>query len=163
MTVVLTSYEEISRLFSTAGVDVRLDDADAVTDTELVILDEIIADASETVWQYVWTQYADADISNSTWVRRRATYIAAYFLSQRRGNPSQFIDRYQHIIEELQAVFKRELYIPGLNVNVTASPTVANYIIDNRGIGPVQRVTQDSLETYPGQRTTTAFPLPEVL
>lgn len=162
MTTSFTSREEIERLFSRDAVSLRIDDA-VDSNEEDDIFDEIIADATEYVWQYLWLNYAEADVSVSDWVRRRSTFVAAHFLSIRRGNPGQFIDRFETLKEELQLIFARSLFIPGLNVLVSPQPTLSNFIIDNRGYGPVQRVTQDSMGTYPGQRTTLNHQYPEII
>lgn len=153
----MTSLEELERLMSKTGVSVRIDDA-ATSVEEADMLNEIINDASDIIKQYTWTHYETPSLQGSQWVRRRATWIAAYILSMRRGNPGQFIDRYQNIIEELQAVFSRQLFIPGLNVRVQSVPTVSIPVINNRSYAPVQRVTRDGVETYPGQKFEDMYP-----
>lgn len=162
MTTPFTTRDQIARLMSADGVSLRLDDAASdVEETDMI--DEIIADATEYIWQFLWLNYVEADAAASTWVQRRATYIAAHFLSIRRGNPGLFVDRFEISTEELKRVYDRSMYVPGLNVNFQSQPTVSNFIIDNRGYAPVQRVREDSMGTYPEQRTTVAFPYPEVI
>lgn len=163
MTTPFTTREEIEHLFSTTAVDLRVDDAANPTEEDDII-DENIDDATEYLNQYVWMNYREADLVASNWVRRRATYVAAHFLSSRRGNPGQYIDRFQSITEELKAICSREMFIPGLNVLVQSGvPSLANYTIDNRGLGPVNRVLADSYGTYPGQRTAANYNLPEII
>lgn len=171
MDSVFTTIEEIERLFSEVGVELRLDDGSDTAPTLLVpsplykgtIIDEIISDASEFIWQYTWTRYLETQLTNNKWVRRRATYIACHFLSMRRGNPGQFIDRFELIKEELQLVYSEILHIPDATVSVSSKPVISNHVIDNRGYGPVQRVTRDSTGGYTGQRTTDANPYPEII
>lgn len=163
MTTPFTTREEIEHLFSTTAVDLRVDDAATPTEEDGII-DEQIEDATEYLNQYLWMNYQEADLAASSWVRRRATYVAAHFLSSRRGNPAQYIDRFQAITEELKAIYTRDMYIPGLNVLVqSAAPSLANYLIDNRGLGPVNRVLADSYGTYPGQRTAANYNIPEII
>lgn len=157
-----TTRDEIERLFSADAVQVRIDDAaDILAETD--VIDEVIADATEFVWQYLWTRYAEAQVVNRDWVRRRATYVAAHFLSQRRGNPGQFIDRFEQIKEELQLVYTCALHVPDAQVNTVQQPVVSNYVVDNRNYGPVIRVTEDSTGGYPEQRTTLNHNIPEII
>lgn len=158
-----TTIEEISRIFSSDGVDLRLDDITNPDDNTLAV-EETIDDATNLIYQYTWLIYDVTDLSNSKWVRRRATYIACYLLSIRRGNPGQYIDRYNSILEELKLILTRDLYIPGLNINTTPTPTLSNQVVDNRGVGPVLRNTPaNSVGTYDGQQTTDAFPYPDII
>lgn len=157
-----TTLAEIERLFSGDAISLRIDDA-ADANAEADIIDEVIDDATEWVWQFLWLNYEKASAVIHPWVRRRATFVAAHFLSLRRGNGGQFIDRFENIKEELQLVYARSLFIPDLNVLASPQPTVSNFIIDNRGYGPVQRVTADSMGTYPGQKTTLNNPFPEII
>lgn len=157
-----TTIEEISRIFSSDGVDLRLDDITNIDDNTLAV-EETIDDATNLIYQYTWLIYDVNDLAGSKWVRRRATYISCYLLSIRRGNPGQYIDRYNSILEELKLIMSRDLYIPGLNINTTPTPTLSNQIVDNRGMGPVLRNTPgNSVGTYDGQRTTD-YPYPDVI
>ena len=143
-----TSRAEIERLFSQEGVDFRLDDADEDA------LNDVITDATEIILQYAWVSYEFSDLLSSSWVRRRATWIAAYFLSMRRGNPAQYVDRYNAIVQELQMIYAKNLWIPRLGVKENSSPALSIPIMDNRLPYPQQRVIKNqSIGTYPGQDT----------
>lgn len=173
MNTQFTSQDELDRLFSQSGIDLRIDD---LTDTPTLeddspdplykgtALNEFIDDASEWMWQFLWLIYEESDVTNNKWVRRRATWIAAYFISMRRGNPGQFIDRYEQIKEELTAVYNRQMFVPDAPVKVTTQPVISNFIIDNRGYAPVERVLPfNSMGSYPGQRTTITDSFPEII
>src|SRR4051812_27151220 len=132
--VVYTSRTEIERLFSTTGVDLRLDDgldADAQTD----LINEIVNWASETVQSYTLSHYDPTSLVNSAWTRRRATILGAYYLSMRRGNPPQFVNEAKRIIEELEGIQQHKLIIPDAIVRAADVPAISNYIVDDRYAG----------------------------
>jgi hypothetical protein len=110
-----TTIDEITDIFSQDAVDLRTDD---LTDPIIsaAAMARLIADATNIIYQYTWLIYNVTDLSNSDWVRTRASYIACYLVSMRRGNPGQYIDRYNSILEELKLIMSRDLYIPGLNI-----------------------------------------------
>lgn len=143
----LTSAAEMDRLFSAVGVDLRTDDG-----TEATIVEEIIDWASETIASYTLSHYDTAVLATSAWVHRRATILACYYLSMRRGNPPQFVAEYKRILEELELVQNNKLLIPDATVRAADIPTVSSYRVDDRYISTKQRVVRSqSTSPYPGQ------------
>ena len=128
--VLLTSEDEINRLFSTSGVSLRIDDLSAGDQT--TFKNEIIYQATETIYTYLETLYELADLGNSYWVRQRATYIAAYLLSLRKGNPGHFVRMYNEAIADLEAVQSGSLQVPSLYLKEDLSPSMSNLTVDNR-------------------------------
>lgn len=129
LTYEYTSRTEIEHIYGLTGLTLQ------VADLKQGNIDdwwqELVADATQTVNQFCWLFYSELDLSNSHWVRRRASWIGAYYLSQRRGNPSLFNLRYSEIIEELNAVMQGAMQIPGLATSVDFTPAMSNLRVDD--------------------------------
>jgi len=153
-TGLLTSREEIERLYSTVGVTLRHEDGDSL------IIDEIVLWASETVASYTLKHYNTSDLVASPWARRRATILAAYYLSQRRGNPPQFLPEAKRVLEDLELVRSDKIIIPGVPSRAASIPAISTYRIDDRYYHNKNRVVKSqSTSPYPGQP---AYELPYV-
>lgn len=144
MSVALTSKEEIEALFSSEGVENHLED---IVDNDLVI-DQIVVQASETCLLYLRTQYSEESCAENPWVRQQATYIACYFLSIRRGNPSLYTDLYAQALVYLEQVRDGELN-PGIPSKPRA--VVQTPMLDSRFIQPKRVNTTASTRVYPRQ------------
>lgn len=125
-----TTEHEIINLFSSYGVDLRLDDLDASRRSEWFT--QSISDATETMNGYLAQRHEPQYLKQSYWVRMRATFMAAYYLSRRRGNPSQFVDRIEEIKEEMMEVIAGRLLIPGVPHVADFAPDSQNYHIDDQ-------------------------------
>jgi phage gp36-like protein len=149
--ITLTSSSEIRRLYSTIGVNLRLDDMDDLN--QLNMMNELVNGATDTIASYTLNFYNTSALVNSQWVRRRATIIAAYYLSMRRANGTQFGMEYQRIIEELkQFLTGKPPIIPDAVVRCMNVPTVSDYRVDDRQGTRKLRVAPDySTQPYPGR------------
>ena len=146
----LTSQVEMQRLFSSVGVNLRLDDLASTVEA----IDEIVVSASQTVESYLLQKYDTVNLISSPWVRRRATVLACHELSLRRGNPGQFYEWYNQIMEELKAFLEsgNTPIIPGVIVRAQEVPTASTYIVDDRyRYQKLRVVRQQSTKPYPGQ------------
>ena len=158
----LTSIEEMERVYSSVGIDLRTEDmssGDATT-----ALNEVISAASETIASFTLRWYATENLAASSWIRRRATIIACYYLSMRRANGTQFAREYDRIIEELERFLTATPpMIPGddgfpVPVRTSLIPTVSDYRIDDRQRYRKLRVNQEySTKPYPGQYGYASF------
>ena len=162
-----TSRDEIEKLYSTIGVDLRLDDLGTQDASDY--MSEIAIAATQTVASYTLTYYANDVIYNTQWVRRRATIIGAYYLSMRRANGTQFNAEYQRVMEELQQFLKYpHPMIPGNDgypapVRSSNIPTVSAYIVDDRNRRRKLRTVKDyTTKSYPGQYQYWQMPSAEV-
>lgn len=127
---IYTSEEEVTRLFSSLGIELRLDD---LMGSDLATYwTEVTCDATDKVNEYCEIYYEPTDMVNNRWVRTRATWICAYLVSQRRGNPAQFFTRYEEIIGELLAVLEGRLLIPRLPTRADFTPAMSNQVVDDR-------------------------------
>ena len=94
--VLYATRADVASILSTAGIDVRIDDDDDGTVTpspgEEAFLDDAILEATDVINVAGLHFYSAADMGESLWVRRRAAYLAAHFLSMRRGNPGLFCE-----------------------------------------------------------------------
>lgn len=149
---VYTSEAEIVNVYSQAGLDFSLDDLVA----ELAqAKKEFIEDATDFINQYAGDRYDEADMTESRWVRSRASWIAAYFFSQRRGNPppESFAVQFDRFEKELMQVKDDTLNIPRLGTSSNFIPSISNYEIDDRSSVRKIRVQPEisSGGTYPEQ------------
>lgn len=132
LTYIYTSQGEIERLLSEDFADLMLDDLrdegidDAFTDA--------IEDATDFMNQYLLQIYLDSDLETSRWVHSRCTWLGAYYLSQRRGNPPTAIleQRKEEIEQELIKVQEGKVQIPRLPTNGNLEPGMSNYRVDDR-------------------------------
>jgi hypothetical protein len=148
----LTSRAEIERLFSTSGVDFRVDDLSVADQTNM--FNSIIGYATDTVAAYTLHRYNTTDLMTSRWVRDRATFIGAWMLSRRRGNPGQYTAEYEMALADLEKVLngRPPLMIPGVPVRAADVPTVSSYRVDDRYRYDKLRVARwQSTKPYAGQ------------
>ena len=129
LTYTYTTKEEIARLYGSNGQQSIIQDLAASNLSSWWT--ELISDASDIVNQYCLVYYQASDLSNSRWVRTRTTWIAAYLLSQRRGNPALWGLRYEQIIDELLMVMHGEIQIPGLPTRADFTPAMSNLVVDD--------------------------------
>ena len=131
----LTSQAEIERIWSVDGALVRASDDEFGTESlapEASVWDEVIAEASDTVYMYLQSHYEIGTLSTNTWARRQASWIGAYLLSMRRGNPAVFNSRYASIIETLERIRLGQLQVPGAVVRSNEAPALSNLTMDDR-------------------------------
>lgn len=140
----LTSREEIERVFSVRGVDEHLSDAE---DPEEVI-DEIIATASEQCLLRLRSRFDEATCASNAWVRSKATYMACYLLSVRSGNPSLYATFYEEALLELEQVRLGQLS-PGMASK--AGAVVQTPIINERRLSRQRIDTRNSNRVLPSQ------------
>lgn len=158
-----TSEEEIVRVYSRIGVELRRDDM--ADENFNLVLEDIIDAATATIASYTLKWYNSADLVNSEWVRRRATIIAAYYLSMRRANGTQFNAEYQRIMEELALFLKpNPPMIPAddgfpVPVRTSSIPTATAYIVDDRVRHRKLRVNPNyNTKPHSGQNLYPQFP-----
>lgn len=133
LTNTYTTEDEMDRLFSVQGVDLRTEDLDTNDRAQAII--DVIEDTTETFNSYLEAYYLDTDLKNSPWVRQRATYWACYLLSKRMDNAPNFADRRREILEELQqlaagSALSGGLRIPRLATRGEHVPRMTNQHID---------------------------------
>lgn len=147
----LTTAAQIERIFTTLGVDLRTDDQESPEDIDIVIA-EVISWASTTIASYTLKHYDTEELVNNPWVQRRAAIICCYYLSQRRGNPPQFVAEYKRILEELELVNENKIMIPDAIVRAADVPCVHSHRVDDRYfINKLRVVKSQSTNPYPGQ------------
>ena len=129
LTYVYTSRAEIERIFSEGGVSLRVDDLGV---DEALMLDEVIGEATDMINFYCSMNYDEIELESSYLVHRWATWMACYLLSQRRGNPSLFADKYEETIALLEEVYKHIRIIPRLATRENLTPAMSNIHIDDR-------------------------------
>lgn len=117
-----SSEAEVMRIMGAYAINLHTEDQQDPTN----MWTEILNDADSTVDMYLNQFYASANLTNNSWVRRRATYLAAAELSSRRGNPQLFANRRNQIYEELMMVKTGQIHlsVPRLG---HSGPVMSNY------------------------------------
>lgn len=137
----LCTQAEMERLFSTLAIELRGDDDDdGVFETGVV--NDSIEYASDTIYQYCLDWHTADKLATSLWVHRRATIIACWHYSQRRGNPGQFQSLYEITIAELEKIQGGKIRIPRLAWRSNLTGGVSNFRVDDRYVIKKTRVEQ---------------------
>lgn len=123
-----TSQAEIEFAWSSIGVTLRIDDLSGTQLRDFWL--DLIAEATDIVNQYCLHYYSESDLNNSRWVRSRCKWIGAYLLSQRRGNPAVFRERYEEVISDLEKVYNGSISIPRLPTSSDMTPALSNLVVD---------------------------------
>lgn len=132
ITYTYTTKAEIASVFSQLAVTLRIIDETDSTSSQTTYLTDIIEEATDVINEYLLGIYNASDLANSKWVRRRASWIAVYLLSQRRGNPAQFQARYDEIIESLEQIMDGRRQIPRTPTADDFIPVHRNAVVDDR-------------------------------
>jgi hypothetical protein len=140
LTYTYTSEDEIKRLASVSGVNLRTSDLVGSNTTDYWT--ELVADATDIVNQYVLGLYEEIDLADNRWVRTRASWIGLTQLCRRRGNPvpDSVLQRYEEIIEELLQVRDGFMQIPRLPTRADIVPVMSNLRVDDRYLSRKLRV-----------------------
>jgi hypothetical protein len=86
---------------------------------------------------------------NNRWVRRTTSWIACYILSMRRGNPKQFVAKYQEALIHLLAISEghRPIFDENGNpvpVSSDLAPAHSNLAVDDRWVRRKLRVQRET-------------------
>lgn len=142
LTYLYTSRDEIERLMSDDGLENMEDDsASSPTGTQVDRDDletEFISEATDKINFYVQELYEASAIVNNVWVRRRATWIAAYLMTRRRANPGYYNEQYEQAVEELELIALGKRKIPRAAQRSNSIPTVSNFVMDDRFLNPLR-------------------------
>jgi len=125
-----TSAEEIIRLISLDGSNQWIDDLSKEDYDDF--LQETISDATLTCMQYIGMKYDADNLYQSYWVRRRATYIAAYHFTKRRGDPGLYGEDFNRSILELEQVADGIIQIPDIPFSAGMLAVMQSPVIDMR-------------------------------
>ncbi len=151
-----TSREEIEDIWSTLGVDLRLDDDDdgTVSTIEETYLERCMEEATDEINGYLAGTYEVSVMVDVRRIRRFASYLASEILSRRRGNPGVFCDDAESIRETLEALRDGQQILPDVPKRDQMLPMVSNYTIDRRHVGEKLRVDpwEGVDQTVPGKK-----------
>lgn len=153
MALVATPYctaTQLDRYVSSAGVVEFADhDDDGSADDEVV--NDCINEATEEINGYCQQRYAPADLAGSTLVNRWAVKLAAYFLTQRRGNPppDSFAMEFQRVVALLEKVAAGAYQLPGVALRADLRPSWSNLRVDRRYGQRKIRVKKDTSSDSP--------------
>jgi hypothetical protein len=133
-----TSRAEIERLWSINGAalhvsDYTADETAPGNDAEIqqTVWDDICIAATDEVNFYLLRFYESIDLQRNSWVRTRATWIAAHLLSLRRADPGYFQDMYDKALAQLDAI-NESRPVPRMNLKQEFTPSMSNMHVDDR-------------------------------
>lgn len=142
LTYTYTTQREMESVFSRLAVLLRTDDPPDISPDPDATLTDVIEDATDVCNEYLLPRYAASVLNESKWVRRRCSLIACHLLSERRGNPGQFTDRYEAIIDSFKLVAKGYRQIPRQATRHDLTPKHTNIVVDDR-VSPEEDKLQD--------------------
>lgn len=152
-----TSAEEVIRLLSLDGSNQWIDDLSKEDYDDFLL--EVISDATLTCLQYIGMKYDAASLYQSYWVRRRATYIAAYHFTKRRGDPGLYGEDYQRSILELEQAADGIIQIPDVPYSSGMLAVMQSPVIDMRYLQNKIRIRQSaSTDTSGREYLMSPFP-----
>jgi hypothetical protein len=147
-----TSRTLIENYLGQEGVDLLTDDLGSAS----VEINRAVTEAQDLILSYLLERYTEEELAKSSWVERRATEIAAFFLFHRRGQepPAGLSLTFNRIQEEFDRIVNSEkMIVPGANPRENNAPSCTNYVVDDLHIENRLRVNPNSSTSqgYPGQ------------
>ena len=154
-----TDYRSIEDLYGHLGLENILNDNDqevepnGLTHYENVV-NAAIVDAEQTISLRLSPWFTKEQLVGDQWIWSRTRWIAAYYLSQRRGNEHYFEAKYHEVMRELDAIATGEIAPPScIPLRANSLPSMSNLEIDDSFFLHKTRV-QSTISvggTYPGQ------------
>jgi hypothetical protein len=144
-----SSETEVLRMLGKFGVDLITEDIGNTS----YIWEEVLSYVDETIYQYIDQFYDSSSLKSNKFLRRRATILAAHYLSQRRGNPALYLREATSIRDELESLRSGRIHIPGAIPRGNLGPVVRNYVMQPFRHTP-QRVQKykSTGDDYPNQK-----------
>lgn len=144
-----TTQVEIQRLMTSAGYTEYTTDDQVPAD----VLADAINQATDEVNTYLHRWYAESDLADNRRVRTLATYLAAYHLTQRRGEEARYANEVEEARKYLQEVHDGLKQLPRCPQRADLAPCHSNYVIDDRFAKQKVRV-QSETSTGPATLST---------
>ena len=146
-----SSQAEVYRILGSYAAELMIDDY--AGEDKGYIWADLLYDADSTIWMYTDQHYNIDSIYSNQWVRRRATYLVANLLSQRRGNAELFRTKVERIYDELNMVRDGRMRIPRATVSHWMGPNVRNYVVQEGFLNHASRVekTKSTGDSYSGE------------
>ena len=127
----MTNEDRIQRLYGELGLGNILDDVSSLTEDH--VIDQFISDAEQTINVRIGRFFSPSNLANSDWACSRATWIAAYLISKRRGNEHYFESLYEMALRELDAMATGEIPpIADIPLRTDTLPSMSNLVVDDR-------------------------------
>jgi hypothetical protein len=151
--VMFTTRQEIEDYLGEEGVLLLTDDLGSSETAEIT---RALEEADDYILMYLLERYEESALQGSSWIKRRATELACFFLFLRRGQqpPTGLAETFNRITDELDRISKsNKMIIPGANPREKQGPAISNYVVDDRRFS--QRGVVDpvgSTNPYPGRR-----------
>lgn len=160
LTYKFTTKCEIDRIMSIPSrEDYSEDDPDSLTTDPDEVINDAIVQATDEVNTYCLRYYSEASLANNSYIRRIATWIACYLLTQRKGEQGRYEGQYAKAIEWLQKVHDGAMQVPRLAQKSDLVPCHSNFVIDERFSKAKIRVQNETStgQAYSGQNGDITF------
>ncbi len=142
--------EEVAFLWSEYGVELRIDDRDALSSTQR--MEQALEKASADVNSYLLENYPLASLQNNAWVKWATAHCCAVDLARRRGeSPPDGLfaeyQRYMDFLKEIRAGGRALISDAGLAApRFDNLPFVTNLRVDSRFTQKVRRIVPTSTQ-----------------
>jgi len=125
-----TTQSEVERICGRNAALLHMDDTgEGLAETS--VWDDVIDEATDTINLYCEQTYDCSAMADNKWVRRQASYLAAFFLFQRRGDPGHFHLHYERIMQNLENIRTGKMQIPRLGTREDLTPALSNYVVSD--------------------------------
>ena len=138
----LINQTDLENLVGSVGVDNLTDDGSEAT---LVAL--VIEQAEGWIFSRLSFKYSNTILVQSPVVKQAASYIAAYYLSERRANPFHFKDQMEELKAEIEDYRVGKAEITDTSGNQLAQDNLKDYVIS------MQNMVVDERHPYKRIRT----------
>lgn len=133
MPPLFTSQREIIEVLGPLAASLLTDDADSAA-VEDNLWDDACLDATDEIQIRCERWYDPAEMAKNRSIRRWASYLGAYFVTRRRGQPGLYEDQYQRIITILDSIAQgpHKMQVPRLPTRSDNTPAMSNFRVDDR-------------------------------
>ena len=144
-----TDTSAIYEYFGEEGIELITDDLTAAQENSAV--QKAILEAEDFMLQWLLNRYEPEDLQGVSWMERRCTEMAVFFLFHRRGQdpPQALHNTAVRIQTDLENVANNRIMIPGAQTRLEPAPGLSNYAIDNRRIKHRMRVVGSETIGHP--------------
>jgi hypothetical protein len=131
-----SSEAEVIRFMGENAVILITDDWDYTDKSP--IWNDILDFVDDTIWQNIEQHYDPTTHLGNSYLRRRATILAAHLLSQRRGNPALYARLADEVKEEFNDIRRGNKRVPRGTPIGNLGPVVRNYTMQPMRVLPMR-------------------------
>lgn len=146
-----SSETEVLRLLGKFGIEMAMEGWTSGSKAD--VWRDILTYVDETFDLHLNQIYDTTTIKSNPYLRRRATILAAHYLSQIKGNPSLYLREATKIYDELNDIRSGKYFVPGSRPIGNLGPVVRNYVSqpDSQFHQRIQK-HKSTGSSYPGEK-----------